>query len=335
MGYHIKKLKSYELELAVELGKADMDGYIFEARKRLANDLKLDGFRQGKAPLEIAKDKLNQKEVLETAFDLAFKQSFGEVLAKEKPDLIDAGKFEVKENSPEKMSYKVMLTVFPEFKLGNYKNIKVEKKAVYVSEEEIDKTVEVIRNSRKTNGVLPELDDDFAKTLGRFQDIRDLKDSIAKGLKEEKQVKEDQRVQGLILDKIAEAAKVEIPPVLVDRQLEQMMFDLSADLHSQGIEFGLFLAKIKKTKEELTKEWKPKAEALVKKALILKEIAKKENIKIEDEEVKEKADGLLKGFSNIAEAEKNIDLPKLYNQVHQILLNEKVLAFLGKINYWI
>lgn len=332
MDYRIKKLSPYELNLTVELDKTDLDRYVKEAQKYLANDLKIKGFRPGKVPPEIAKDKLDKKEVLETAFDIAFKQSFSDVLMKEKLDLINAGKFEVKENSAEKVIYAVLLTVFPEFKIGDYKNIKVDKTSISISPEEVEKTIEFIRTSKKTNGVLPELDDDFAKSLGRFENLEQLRENIGDGLREEKEIKENQRVQSLILDKIANDTKVEIPPILIERQLDQMMFDLDADLHQQGMELGLFLAKIKKTSDELKSEWKPKAEMLVKKALILKKIAQKENIKVEAGEVKEKISQFVQNFGTIEEAEKNIDLPKLSDQIQQILLNQKVLNFLEKVS---
>lgn len=281
-------------------------------------------------PPELAKDKLDKKEVLETAFDFAFKQSFSDVLIKEKFDLINAGKFEIKENSAQKLCYAVLLTVFPEFKVGNYKNIKVSKKITLVSPEEIDKTIEFIRTSKKVNGALPELNDDFAKSLGRFENLGQLRESIGNGLREEKEIKENQRVQSSILDKIAGSTKIEIPPILIDRQLDQMMLDLDADLHREGLELGLFLAKIKKTSDELRNEWRPKAENLVKKALILKEIAKKEDIKVEAGEIKEKISQFVQNFGTTEEAEKSIDLPKLSDQIQQILLNQKVLAFLER-----
>lgn len=326
MNYSLKKIKLYELELLVSLDKSDLDSYIKEAQKYLANDLKIKGFRQGKVPFEIAKDKLDKKEVLEIAFDIAFKQSFSDVLVREKFELINSGKFEVKENSVEKMVYSVLLTIFPEFRLGDYKNIKIDKKNISVSPEEIDKTIEFIRSSRKNGGVKPELNDDFVKSLGNFESLEQLKDSINDGLKKEKEIKESQRIQSLILDKIAENTKTEIPPILIDRQLDQMMLDLDSDLHGQGMELSLFLAKIKKTSDELRNDWKPKAETLVKKALILKEIAKKENIRVQANEVKEKISQFVQNFGTI----KNIDLPKISNQIEQILLNQKVLAFLEK-----
>lgn len=330
MKHSLKKNKSYELKLSVTLDKNDLDYYINEARKHLANDLKVKGFRKGKAPLGIAGDKLDKKEVLETAFNFAFKQSFADILMKEKIDLINAGSLEVRENSAEKLVYSILLTVFPEFRIADYKSIPVKKRDVFVSEEEVAKTLESIRNSRKDGDVVPELNDDFAKSLGRFGNLGELKDSISNGLKKEKEIKESQRVQNFVLDKIAEGTKVEVPPVLTDRQLDGMFLDFDADLHRRGLELGLFLAKIKKTRAELRNEWRPKAEILVKKTLILKEIAKKENIKIEPEEVKEKVNQFLQNFTTVQEAPKNIDLPKLADQIQQILLNQKVLAFLEK-----
>lgn len=328
MNYKLKKNKSYESTLTVDLDKTDLDHYLNEASKHLANDLRLDGFRKGKIPLDVAKEKLDKDQVLETAFNLAFRQSFGEVLSKEKLEVIETGNFQVKENSPQKLVYSVILTVFPEFEIKNYRNIKVDKKDVFISQVEVDKVVESIRKSKAANGAVPELNDDFAKRLGRFQNIGELKASVSDGLKEEKEIRESQRIQTAILDKIAENTKIDLPPVLVSRQLDQMTLDLDADLHREGMELNLFLAKIKKTADQLKDEWKSKAELLVKKALILKEIARLEKIEVAPEEAKVKIDEFLANFPNIEEAEKKIDLVKLGEQIGQILLNQKVLAFL-------
>ncbi len=330
MKYDLKKIKSYELKLSVTLDKTDLDYYVSESEKRLANDLRLKGFRKGKAPPEIAKNKLNKKEVLETAFDFALRQSFADVLIKEKIELISTENLQVKENSLEKLVYSISLITFPEFKLADYHNIPVEKKEVSVSDQEVDQTLEFLRKSRTNDNGSPELNDDFAKNLGQFNSLRELKNSVSDGLKQEKETRESKRIQSTVLDKVAGNTKIEVPPLLIERQLDQMMLDLDADLHRQGLELGLFLAKINKSQDQLRGQWKAKAEILVKKALVLKEIAKIENIKVESEEVKEKINGLLQNFTGLEQVEKNTDLPKLTDQIHQILLNEKVLAFLEK-----
>mgnify|MGYP001569389580 FL=1 len=330
MKYNLKRNKPYELVLTIDLDKTDLDLYLEEARKRLANELKLDGFRQGKVPAEIAKDKLDQNQVLETAFNLAFRQSFADVLSKEKLEVIETGDFKVKDNSSEKLVYSVSLIVFPECKLKDYKNIKVAKKETGVSEGEVEAVLESIRKSRAASGAVPELNDEFAKSLGRFDNVAELKANVSEGLKEEKNMKESQRVQAAVLDKIAEGTRIDPPPVLVIRQLDQMILDLDSDLHRQGMELNLFLAKIKKTEVELREEWKKKAELLVRKALILKEIARLEKIEVGEEEVKGRVNDFLGNFPNLAEAEKKIDLVKLADQIRQILLNQKVLVFLER-----
>lgn len=330
MRYNLKKNKTYELVLTVELDKNELDGFLNEAQKNLANDLKLDGFRQGKAPLDIAKDKLDKNQVLETAFNLAFRQSFADVLSQEKLEVIETGDFQVKENSLQKLVYSVSLVVFPDLRVKDYKKIRVGKKETSVSEGEVDAVIESLRRSRASDGAALELNDDFAKTLGRFDNVAELKANVSEGLKEEKEMRERTRVQAVILDKIAEGVKVDPPPVLVIRQLDQMMLDLDSDLRRQGMEMSLFLAKIKKTESRLREEWKAKAELLVKKALILREIAKLEKIDVGEEEVKGKVQDFLGNFPDIAEAEKKIDLAKLADQIRQIILNQKVLMFLER-----
>jgi len=421
MNYTIKKQKSCEFQLTVILDKEDLNHYIKEAQKYLTNDLRIEGFRKGKVPLDIAKDKLNKEEVLKTAFDFAFKQSFVEVLIKEKIDLIDFSDFKVKENSAEKMAYVLNLIVFPEFKLPDFRQISVRKKDIKVSEKEVDQVLGFIKQSRtkfkdvdrgieygdkvqidfdirkgnepqeiphvlyhdfifgkvdfypglndklkglkkgdekkftlqmpsdfvkkdlasqtlkfkvKVNSVQEpekiELNDDFARQVGKFKDIKHLRHSISDGLRMEKVQKESQRIRILILDKISQDVKMDLPKVLIEKQLDKMIAEFDYDLHQQGMELSLYLAKNNKTQDDLRKEWRSKAENLVKKSLILRKIAQVENIKVEQGELEDQVNLYIRNFPNFEGAQKNIDLEKLTDQIHQILLNEKVLAFLEK-----
>lgn len=421
MDYTLKKQKPCEIQLTVTLNKEDLDYYIKEAQKYLANDLRIEGFRKGKAPLDIAKDKLDKDQVLKTAFDFAFKQSFVEVLVKEKIDLIDFSGFKVKENSAEKLVYVLNLIIFPEFTLPDFRQISIKKKDINVSEKEVDQVLEFIKQSRmkfkdvergieegdkvqidfdikkdgksqevphilthdfifgkidfypglnselkglkkgdekeftlkmpsnfakkeladqkldfkiKVNSVQePEkvkLDDDFARQLGKFKDFKHLKSSINDGLRMEKEQKESQRIRGLILDKLSKEVKIDLPQTLVENQLDRMIMEFDQDLHQRGMELSLYLAKNNKTQDDLKKEWRSRAEDLVKKSLILRKVAQVENIKVSQEELENQVNLYLRNFPNIEEARKSIDFEKLTDQIYQILLNEKVLEFLEK-----
>lgn len=327
MTYTIKRLNSYQLQLTVTLEKPDLDFYTSEARKFLANDLKIKGFRKGKAPPNLADNHLDKNKILETAFDFAFKQSLADVLLKEKIELLDIGNFKVKENSSGKLIYTILLTTIPEFKIPDYQKINIKKREITVSQDEVAKVIEFIRRSRAKNGVLPELNDEFAKNLGKFNSFKELEKSVSDGLREEKKQRESQRVRAEILNKISEKTKIEIPEILINRQLDKMINDFDLTLHQEGKELSLWLAKAGKTQDDLRKDWRAKAIDLIKKALILKKIAELENIKVEEKELNLAINQVLGNFSNIDQI-KEIDLKKLSEELNQLLLQEKILAFL-------
>ena len=144
----------------------------------------------------------------------------------------------------------------------------------------------------------------------------------------EKESKEKERIRLAILDKIIENSKIEIPQRLLDRQLDQMIKGFDEDLHRQGLELGLYLAQIKKTQEELRKDWHGQALKQVKSTLILREVGSKEGINVGEEEVMLAMNDVLKNFRSVEEASKYLDLDNFKAKVRNKLLNEKILEFL-------
>jgi len=153
---------------------------------------------------------------------------------------------------------------------------------------------------------LPKIDDNWAKSLGKFQDLQDLRNSIREGIKTEKEQIESQRVQGEILEKISQETSFEL----------------------LGISFGEYLKGVNQTEKELKKSLLPEVRAKVKKFLILREIRKRENIQAEEEEIKREADKILARFRTKEEAERNIDPESLREYIRERIENQKTLELL-------
>jgi len=176
-----------------------------------------------------------------------------------------------------------------------------------------------------------EVNDDFAKTLGNFESLEALQGNIRNGLMKEKGEKETQRVRSLIIEEVAKNAKMEIPEALVSSELEKMTVDFRSNIEQMGMRWEDYLTHIKKSFEDLKKEWRPEAEKRVRIALCLREIAEKEKIEASEEEVKARADEFLRQFRSVADAEKKIDLDQLLEYTRGIVRNEKVFEFLEKV----
>ena len=177
----------------------------------------------------------------------------------------------------------------------------------------------------------PLLTDDFARSVGRFKDLNDLEHNLSRGLLEEKKTKENQRLRLEILSKILERSKVEIPENMTDERLNEMIVGFDTDLHIKGMELSIYLAHLGKTEDDLKKDWRGEAQKQVALALLLKKIAKDNNIKPEPREIEEATERLVQGMAMKGELDKdNLDLERLKEAVVGDLVNEKVFSYLEK-----
>lgn len=178
---------------------------------------------------------------------------------------------------------------------------------------------------------LPELNDDFAKMLGKFENLDQLMLNIRDGLTEEKKDKENQRVRLEIMNLLIDKATCASTPAMIEDQLTNMMQNFDQDLHRHDMELGLYLSKIGKTQEDLKKEWQPEAERQVKMALILHTIARENKIDIAAEEIDEALESLIQSTMLRNGGENpNLDMERMRSSIQSRLLNEKTFQFLEK-----
>jgi len=180
---------------------------------------------------------------------------------------------------------------------------------------------------------LPKLDDQFAESLGNFKDLKALKASVKVGLKKELERRASEQWRIKVIEDIAEESQMEIPDVLIETELEKMLQEFKESIKQMGLKLEEYLKKIHLTEEKLKEKWLGQALKRVKIGLVLREIAKKENIKPSDEEVKEKANGILKSYSDDddKDAKEKLDPDQLKEYANGLLRNEKVFEFLEKL----
>jgi len=193
---------------------------------------------------------------------------------------------------------------------------------------------------------LPQINDEFAKNLGKFENLIGLKENIKEGIKMEKENSESQRIRGEILEKIVRKMEGDIPEVLIETEKKRMLEDLK-NFVSERLKLTLedYLAKIQKTEKELLDSFSNEAEKKVKSALILKEISKREKIEVSEEEMKIAISEFLKNYLGPEKAKKalarqnfegqnlgGLDLEKLKGYYEEVIRNEKALNFLEKLS---
>lgn len=170
---------------------------------------------------------------------------------------------------------------------------------------------------------LPEINDDFAKSLGNFNDLGSLKNNIKEGLKAEKEIVEKERKRKEILEKINKESKFEIPEILVNAEKERLLKDLKERINQNlKISFESYLTSTNQTAETLKDSFLKESEKKIKNFLILREIGQRENIFVSEEEVEEEISKTIKNYPK-GQIEK-IDIAGLKEYTKEVIYNKKV-----------
>jgi len=180
---------------------------------------------------------------------------------------------------------------------------------------------------------LPEIDDEFIKSLGQFKDVEDFKSKVEENIKAEKDFKESQRVEIEMLEKLVENSEFgDVPQVLIEAESHKMVHELQSSIESQGMSWEQYLQSIGKDHDSLQKEMEAGAEKRVKTSLVMREITAKENLKVEPKEVEEELKKLAEQYKDNPQAQENLQSDGYKKYLENNLNNEKVLSFLREKN---
>lgn len=171
---------------------------------------------------------------------------------------------------------------------------------------------------------LPEVSLDWVKKLGNFETIEDFKNKIKENIQKEKEAKAKDRKRMAIIEKILADTKIDLPKILIDRELHRMRAQFEDDIVKAGLKVEDYLKHLGKTSDELAKDWTPDAEKRVKVQLIITKIAQTEKIEADAETVKKEVATLLETYKDATE-----EPTKAY--VKMMLTNNKVFEYLEQL----
>ncbi|MCI0583277.1 MAG: trigger factor [Chloroflexi bacterium] len=133
--------------------------------------------------------------------------------------------------------------------------------------------------------VLPPIDDDFARSVGAFEDLPGLRTEIRARLERNALDKARHDFSEKIIDYAVANASLELPDVLVDQEVEVMHDEFRASLARQGITEEAYLKVVEKTETDMHLEFRPNAEKRVKVLMVLSKIAEVDGVEISDADV--------------------------------------------------
>jgi len=426
----IKKLPKSRVEFESVVPLSEWKIFLRLAAEEISQEIKIAGFRPGKAPRNLVEQKVGKATVFNNAAEKAVSKNYLEYIKKEKIEAIGNPEIKVLNAEEEKdFRYKAVVSVMPEIILdeGYVKSIKkineeFAKKIVEVGKEEVDleleklaksrvKLITIRREVRKNDSVeidfnvfmdgvpiengqsqklpliigkgvfipgfedkivgmkegeekefeldfpsdyhqknlagkeatfkvkmnlvqerqVPEINDEFARSLGDFENLDALEKSIRLGIKEEMEMKNKEKGRTDFLEKIMENVKTELPEILVSQETERMLEEFSHQIQAMGMDLENYLKKIKKDKEELKKDWQPQAKKRVISSLAIEKIACDQEIKIPAKEIEAEMNKTLSLYKNVKNIKKNIDMKKLYDYSQGVLENEAVFNYLEKL----
>ena len=140
---------------------------------------------------------------------------------------------------------------------------------------------------------VPELDDEFAKSVGEgFDDVEALRSSVRESLTNQAESAAQNELEQKSLEALCEAAVVNASPILYERELEALQADRERMLRQQGLDLATYLRFMGKSNEEFLDEMRPSAERRLVGGLVLRKLAEAEEIEVTDEDIQSETDRL-------------------------------------------
>lgn len=132
---------------------------------------------------------------------------------------------------------------------------------------------------------LPELNDEFAKEASSYETIEELKADLRKNMEEDAAHRAIDAYNAELIEKAVKNASVDIPEVMVDDRVEQMIQEMAMNLESRGLKLEDYLKFSNKTMESLREEYKANATENVRADLVLEAIAQAEKVEVTPEDM--------------------------------------------------
>lgn len=143
-------------------------------------------------------------------------------------------------------------------------------------------TFEIVDVKRRE---LPELTDDFARTVASAQTVEGLRASLRTRLEGEARTRVEQEYEQKVMGTVLEGAQIELPESLVEHEVMHLTADLTDSLQRRGMTLERYLQVTEKTEAQLRQELRPTAERRLRTQLALDEVARAESLQPSEEEI--------------------------------------------------
>lgn len=272
MKIEVKKIDGIRREINIEVSDDTVKNKFEDVFTRIAKEAKVPGFRPGHAPRDML-----EKHYSSSAHEQVLKELVPDIynaaIKKEGLDVIELPEISDVKLDRLKLSFKAVVEVSPEIPLKGYKRQKVVYKNITVTPDEIKRNVNLLKESRKLDAI----DDSFAKGLG-YPNLAELEKAVERQIFLQKENLQRENLENEIVENITKGMDFKLPQSLLNRQLQDLVRRAKMDLALKGVA----REEIEKHEKKISDDLEPQAHRQVKNYLVLAEIAKKENIPVDD-----------------------------------------------------
>ncbi|MCQ2979255.1 MAG: trigger factor [Clostridia bacterium] len=213
-------------------------------------------------------------------------------------------------------------------KIGEDVLVKVKFPKDYGKEDLAGKKAEFkVKINSITEKVMPEINDDFAQEVSEFDTLKEYKEDLKVKLQEAKINQAKNVRKAKVLEEVAKTTTVEIPEVMIDGQVNNMINNFAQQLQMQGMNINDFMKYTGMTFDSLKDQYKADAERDIKVALTLEAIAKAENIEASDEDVNKELQTLADRMKKSVDDIKNMMGARIVEMKEELSM-EKTIDFL-------
>jgi len=171
---------------------------------------------------------------------------------------------------------------------------------------------------------------EFAKEVSEFDTVDALKADLRTKLEEANKNREKMEYEEAVIEEVCNRAEVEIPEVMIEKEIDMMLKDLEMRLGYQGLDLASYYQYTNSSESKVREYMKETAEKKVKTELVLEKIVKDEKIEATEEEIKERAKEMAQQYGGGQDADKLVEaiVGAQREVLARQLANEKAIDFL-------
>lgn len=143
---------------------------------------------------------------------------------------------------------------------------------------------------------IPEIDDDFVKDVSEFDTLEELKANKREELEKAAAVRAENTMKNSVIEKVFEANDFEVPDVMVQQEVENMMNEFDQQLRAQGMDLASYIKYMGQEPQEFRDSLKDEAFKKTKTRMMVSKIADQEAFEVTPEEVKEELEAMAKQY---------------------------------------